>query len=387
MDIYKRFAEKGDKEGQLKLAFMYEQGLGGPIDMASAQNWYTLAAQQGQPTAQFLLGRINQLGWIGKQPDYAEAKKWYSSAKSTYAPAAVALGFIYDTVDDDYQKAMAGYQLAVDKEDPIAQFNLGLIYEKGKGQPVDFVKATKMYLQAAAQGHAQAMVQLAGLYFNGSAGPRDQEQALQWYKKAAALNNRDALYHLGLLSETGVATKLDYSDAINYYQQSAAKGNAKAMLALARMYQYGLGVPKDNQQALKLYKELAATNNPYAQYQLAIFAYEGTEGQRSPEQGKQLLQQADENGNQQARKVLQWLEAQSQEHISFIEPLPANPAPILAGKAADLMYLDALSEWNRGDEILSRSILNQIMTQYPQYAPAKRAYEQLNQQLTPSIFG
>ena len=387
LDIYKRCAEKGDKEGQLKLAFMYEQGLGGPIDMASAQNWYTLAAEQGQPTAQFLLGRINQLGWLGKQPDYAAAKKWYSSAQSDYSPAAVALGFVYDTVDDDYQKAMSGYQLAADKGDPVAQFNLGLIYEEGKGQAVDFVKATKMYLQAAAQGHAQAMVQLAGLYFNGSAGSRDQEQALQWYKKAAALNNRDALYQLGLLSETGVATKLDYSDAINYYQQSAANGDAKAMLALARMYQYGLGVPKDNQQAIKLYKELAATNNPYAQYQLAIFYYEGTDGQRSPAQGKHLLQQAEKNGNQQARKVLQWLEAQSQEHASFIEPLPVSNAPILVGQAADLMYLDALSEWNRGDETLSRRILNQIVTQYPHYVPAKRAYEQLNQQLTPSIFG
>jgi len=386
-DIYQHFAEKGDKESQLKLAFMYEQGLGVSVDVLNAQKWYTMAANQGEPIAQFALGHLNQLGLLTPQPDYAEAKKWYSSAQANYAPAAVALGFIYDTVDDDYKQALVGYQKATQLGDAKGQFNLGLIYEKGKGQPVDFEKAKDLYLQAAAQGHEQAMVQLAGLYFNGLAGPRDQQQALHWYKKAADLSDRDALYQLGLLSETGVATKLDFSDAINYYQKSAEKGNAKAMLALARMYQYGLGVKKNNQQAAKFYKELAAMNNPYAQYQLATFYYEGSAGERSPEQGRRLLQLAQDNGSLQARKVLQWLDSQSQARSSFIEPILLNQVPVVADKAADLMYLDALNEWNRGDELLSRMILDRILMEFPHYIPAKRAYEQLHIELTPKIFG
>ncbi len=55
--------------------------------------------------------------------------------------------------------------------------------------------------------------------------------------------------------------------------------------------------------------------------------------------------------------------------------------PVLA-QPVDLMYLDALNEWNRGDERSSRIILDRIMTQFPHYIPAKRAYEQLNQKLT-----
>ncbi len=387
-DIYQHFAEKGDKNGQVKLAYMFEQGLGGTTDLVNAEKWYRAAAEQGQVVAQYLLGQLYQLGRIGNQPDYAEAKKWYSSAQSNYAPAAIALGFVYDTVDDNYQQALVSYQHAADQHDPIGQFDLGLIYEEGKGRPVDFEKAKELYQQAADNGHSKAMVQLAGLYFNGSLGSRDESEALVWYKKAAELGDRDALYELGLLSETGVAMPLDFSEAIRYYQQASDKGNAKAMLALARIYQYGLGVPKDNQRAEAMYKELAKLGNAYAQYQLATFYFEGIGGKRMPQEGKQLLQQAQENGSQQARKILQWLDSQGEQRHSFIEPAQIAQTPVLA-QPVDLMYLDALNEWNRGDERSSRVILDRIMTQFPHYTPAKRAYEQLNQHISPAsgIFG
>jgi enhanced entry protein EnhC len=389
-DIYQHFADKGDKDAQLKLGFMYEQGLGGVPDIASAEKWYGASANQGQPIAQYLLGHLYQLGRIGQQPDYALAKKWYSSAQSSYAPAAVALGFVNDTVDDNYEEAHASYQVASAQNDPNGQFNLGLIYEKGKGRAVDYVKAKELYEKAAEKGHRQAMVQLAGLYFNGLGESRDEDEALTWYQKAAALGDRDALYQLGLLYETGVALKLDFAEALKYYQQAADKGNAKAKLALARIYQYGLGVAKDSQQAIKYYKELAALGNAYAQYQLATFYYEGVDGKRMPQEGKQLLLLAQENGSQQARRLLQWLNAQTQDHKgSYIEPIAINQSPTLGEEPAELMYLNALNEWNRGDEGTSKLILNRLMMQFPDYVPAKRAYEQLNHPaIAPeSIFG
>ena len=54
------------------------------------------------------------------------------------------------------------------------------------------------------------------------------------------------------------------------------------------------------------YKTLAAMGNAYAQYQLATFYYEGIDGKRMPQEGKQWLQQAEDNGSQQARRLLQW---------------------------------------------------------------------------------
>lgn len=386
-DIYQHFADKGDKDAQLKLAYLYDRGLGGEANAQLAEQLYTAAAEQGQPVAQYLLAQFYQMGRGGLKPDYDKAKQWYTAAKKSFAPAAVALGFVYDTVDDDYLNAADNYQQAANRNNIRGIFNLGLVYEYGKGQPVNYDKAEALYLRAAQKGYGPAMNQLAGIYFRGDKGKRDEQKALHWYKKAADLGDRDANYQLGLLSETGVATKLDFGDAVRFYQQSSDLGNEKAKMALARMYQYGLGVEKDIHHAGDLYKELAANNNAYAQYRLAMLYLEGALGEKMPERGRQLLKEASNNGSQQAQKVLQWLDAQQASRISFIEPLILNRAPVLAGQTADLMYLDALSEWNRGDETLSRMILNRLMSQFPHYIPAKRAYEQLNQQNQISIFG
>lgn len=382
-DIYQYLADKGDKDGQLKLAFLYDRGLGGEASSEKAAQWYTFAAEQGQPVAQYLLGQLYQTGRIGKAPDYDSAKKWYKMAQAHYTPASIALGYIFDTVEDDYLNAAENYQLAVTAGDPIAQFNLGLIYEDGKGIPVDQQKARELYTQSAEQGYSRAMTRLAGVYFR----QHNIQQALHWYKKAAALGENFAQYHLGLLSETAVGTKLNFADAVKYYQLSSDQGNEKAKLALARMYQYGLGVAKDQAHAADLYRELAANNNAFAQYQLAIIYADGLTGERSPQQAKQWLQQASLNGSPQASKMLHRLNAQEQTTLSFIEPLELSKAPEVAGQTAEQMYFDAISEWNRGDETMSRLILDRLMNQYPQYVPAKRAYQQLNQQLSRSIFG
>ena len=376
-DIYQHFADKGDRNAQVKLAFLYDRGLGGQVDLAMAANWYTLSATQGQPIAQYLLGRMYQLGKIGAEPDYAAAKKWYELARKSYVPAAVALGFVFDTVDDNYSYAWENYQLAAKHGDVIGQYNLGLIYEQGKGQPVDMLKAQIAYQSAADKGYTPAMTQLAGLHFKGVNGQRDEEKALFWYQKSAELGNREANYQLGLLSETGVGLELNFAKAVKYYQQAADLGDEKAVLALARMYQYGLGVQKDPTHAAELYRTLASNNNAYSQYQLAILYADGSLGTQQPDESKRLLALAKANGSLQAENRLQWMNAQQEAKVSFIQPVLINNLPEVSGQSADLMYLDALSEWNRGDELSSRTILNRLLTQFPQYSPAKWATEQL----------
>lgn len=85
--------------------------------------------------------------------------------------------------------------------------------------------------------------------------------------------------------------------------------------------------------------------------------------------------------------MLQRLDAQTQARVSFVEPVLMNNAPIILGQTAKLMYLDALNEWNRGDEVLSRMILQRLVIQYPHFAPAKRVYDQLNGDKLYQIYG
>lgn len=69
--INQRFAEAGSKEGQFKLAEMYEEGRGTAVDLAAARKWYEKAAKQGHADAQ---QRINE--WEGRQASRAaDARK------------------------------------------------------------------------------------------------------------------------------------------------------------------------------------------------------------------------------------------------------------------------------------------------------------------------
>ena len=377
-DIYQLFASKGDKDAQLKLGYMYEKGLGGKADAHDAFNWYSLSAEQDQPLAQYLLGRLYQMGHLDVQPDYALAKQWYSRAQSNYSPAAVALGFVFDTVDDSYQQAQASYAIATEQHNPVGEYNLGLIYEEGKGHAVDLEKAKALYQQAADLGHPQAMTRLAGLYFNGIDGTGDPQKALYWYQKAAEKGDRDALYQLGLLSETGVATKIDFTTAFDYYKQSAKLGNQQGMLAAARMVQYGVGVAEDKKQAAMYYEMLAGLGNAFAQYQLASLYNNKVIPETKLGEGNKWLQEAFKNGSPQANKLVQWMAVQKQSQFSFVEPAMFSQTPASSEKPVELMYMDALNQWNCGDAIRAKLILSHIRTQFPDYIPAKRTCEQMD---------
>ncbi len=254
--IYQQFANRGDGLSQLKLAYMLEQGIGGEVNRAEAATWYEQAAKQGDSTAQYLLGHLYQMGWLDKEPNYVAAKQWYEQAKNHFPKAAVALGFINDTVDDDYQNAIVNYQLAANQGDITAQYNLGLMYEFGKGCPVDYKAAEMYYLRASKANHNQAMAQLGALDMDDSSNFSNPKRSLRWYQKAAQLHNADALYQLGLLSETGALFKINLKQASQYYQEAAKQGHMKAMFALARLYQYGLAGEKNLDEAFNYIKNL-----------------------------------------------------------------------------------------------------------------------------------
>ncbi len=146
------------------------------------------------------------------------------------------------------------------------------------------------------------------------------------------------------------------------------------MLALARMYRYGLGVNKDEQMAENLYERLAERQNPYAQYQLAMTYLKDA---AHMDKARALLTQAEANGNMQAGQILQRLNAQSEDKISYLEPLAIYHPVMLKDQPADLSYLEALNDWNRGEVFTSRQLLRRLVLQHPEYELAKRAYEQL----------
>ncbi len=81
-----------------------------------------------------------------------------------------------------------------------ALFQLGLLYQEGKGVPRNFHQAATLFEKAAEAGHTEAM-NSAGLYRRFGLGvEKDKKKANDLWSRAALKKNTYALYNLGQMS-------------------------------------------------------------------------------------------------------------------------------------------------------------------------------------------
>jgi hypothetical protein len=146
-------AQNGDAAQQLRLGSLFQYGLeGAPKDPVRAMEWYTRAAQQGLPAAQFELGRQYAIGDIVPR-DAVEAAKWLGRA------------------------AEQGY--------PRAMTSLGNLYQEGNGIPHDDLKALDLFRRAAELGDKGAQAAIGRRYALGHGVAQDNVEAGFWYRLAA----------------------------------------------------------------------------------------------------------------------------------------------------------------------------------------------------------
>ena len=66
-----------------------------------------------------------------------------------------------------------------------AQYNLGVMYGKGKGIVKDDSKAIKWWKLAADQGDGKAQTNLGWMYEKGRGVNQDDQEAIKWYRLAS----------------------------------------------------------------------------------------------------------------------------------------------------------------------------------------------------------
>jgi TPR repeat protein len=67
-----------------------------------------------------------------------------------------------------------------------AQYNLGIMYEKGQGVPKDDTEAAKRWQKAAELGYARAQYNLGFMYEKGQGVPQDYVLSHMWFNLAAS---------------------------------------------------------------------------------------------------------------------------------------------------------------------------------------------------------
>jgi localization factor PodJL len=113
---------------------------------------------------------------------------------------------------------------AAEKGQPVAQYRLGTLYERGQGVTMDPGKASHWYERSAAQGNRKAMHNLAVLY----AAKKDMTGAARWFVKAASLGLSDSEFNLAVLYERGDGVPQSLAEAFKWYSIAAAAGDIES---------------------------------------------------------------------------------------------------------------------------------------------------------------
>ena len=124
----------------------------------------------------------------------------------------------------DYPTALKEWRPLAEQGNAVAQSNLGLLYQNGRGVPQDYVQARQWYEKAAVQGDENAQYNLSRLYVAGRGVPQDYVQARQWFKKAAVQRDAKAQHSLGLLYAMGQGVSQDFVQAYMWYSLAVANG-------------------------------------------------------------------------------------------------------------------------------------------------------------------
>jgi len=125
----------------------------------------------------------------------------------------------------DFESALHEWQPLAARGHAGSQYQIGNLYEYGRGVPQSDVEAVKKYISAANRGHASAQYRLGVLYDNGWGVIQNDFEAVQWYKMAAELDHDYAQFDLALMYAYGTGVKQDYIQAYMWMSMAIAQGN------------------------------------------------------------------------------------------------------------------------------------------------------------------
>ena len=144
--------------------------------------------------------------------DYATAlREWKPLAEQGDADAQYNLGIMYDTgrgVLQDYKTAVKWWTLSAEQGDARAQHNLGEMFFDGLGVTQDYKTAVKWYRLSATQGFSNAQVTLGMMYGNGMGVIQDNIYAHMWFNISVFNRNKYAVKNRDLIEKKMTPTDI-----------------------------------------------------------------------------------------------------------------------------------------------------------------------------------
>lgn len=119
--------------------------------------------------------------------------------------------------------------------DPVAQYDLGVHYQRGDGVKQDLKRAVKWWEKSAEREYAPALYNLGVVYEQGVGVRKNGEKAISFYEKAAEGRFAPAEYNLGVIYLNGELVEKDPKRALYWYNAAASHGHKEALNAVGRL--------------------------------------------------------------------------------------------------------------------------------------------------------
>lgn len=234
--LLKALADQSILEAENRLGHEYRVGQCVKKDLVAAKMWLEKAADR------VYVNSLNELADMYFTGDGVpkNVEKWFELNMKAASQGTASnrdrsscyynVGFAYDFgygVKKDLNQARIWYAKAAAAGNPHACNNLSLMYQDGRGCPVNKDLAMSLRKEGAKNGCWMACINLAQNYTYGTNGViRNIAEAIRLFNKSVELHgaNQTANYELGRIYEKGLAGKIDLKLADRYYQEAAKYG-------------------------------------------------------------------------------------------------------------------------------------------------------------------
>jgi TPR repeat protein len=277
-------------EAQYNLGRCFMTGYGVEKNQHQAFELFRLAAQQDLPQAELMLTQFYLSGIApvpGSNPPRPaippdEAKAFallekLSSAGNADAQTVYAEYLIKKYPEQHKHKIIA----LLEKSSPqLTQAKILLAdYLLSRTDDLRDEKRARALLESAAEHSSEALAKLAFAVENGFGAPPDPAQAFKLYKRSLeqSFSPLAAVRLANFYYSGSFGAPQDIPQAIKLYERAAASGVPEALYKLGNCYHSGIGVKSDKFRAFELFFQAAKMNYPPAQYALAQ-AFESGEG-------------------------------------------------------------------------------------------------------------
>ena len=210
-------------EGERKLGYYYERGIGCEKDLTKARQYYELAALHGDIKAKYNIGLFY---YNNKQ--YPQAFNLVKeSADLNYGKAVLLLAYFYEHgfgTTQNYEEAKDCFVKAIELGEKGVYHRLGIYAYYGYGSEKNFSEAFDYFYSGANEGETDCFYYLGVMYSKGEGVKRDLKQSFYWYLQGANSGDAKAMYNVSLYYEKGITVQQDDEKARYWLSKSAECG-------------------------------------------------------------------------------------------------------------------------------------------------------------------